>query len=280
MKTSQHSPSVLLLDDAYPVVFKPARGSGGIGIQMFPDITTARSFLRTSCRAAYPALLQHYIQGQDVDCSVFCDKGKILAHTIQVGALSRRHPFGSDEGLEFVCDPQTLEVVARLMSALKWNGIAHVDLRRDRHDNQVKVLDLNPRYWDSLLGSLSAGINFPYLSCLAALGIESPPPKVVLRKFFSAKAAVRHLVKKMCGRSQSAITIRESGLAYALSDLGPRVFTLAKRWATRLQKFSDTLFSEGARQDLNEAGLNFPKKTWRPTLPPDAETSKKSLISA
>jgi predicted ATP-grasp superfamily ATP-dependent carboligase len=267
---------------AFPVVFKPALGSGGVGIHKFEDTDTLLSFLGTTWRGAYPALLQSYIHGHDVDCSVFCKEGRILAHTVQVGALSRRNKFGSDEGLEFVCDPQTLAATAQLMSALKWNGIAHVDLRRDRHDNQVKVLDLNPRYWTSLLGSLAAGINFPYLSCLATLGIESAPPRPALRKFFTAEAAVRHLARKCLGRSDSTITVRESGLAYALSDPGPRAFTLAKRCATRVQKISDAFFNHKAmKPGLNEPEPNFSKRAFGRTQPPDAKTSEKKLpISA
>ena len=94
---------------------------------------------------------------------------------------------------------------------------------------QVHLLDFNPRYWTSLLGSLAAGVNFPYLSCLAALGIDFEPPTPVLRRFFTAEAAVKHVGRKCLGRSSPTITVRESGLAYAFSDPGPRAFNLAKR---------------------------------------------------
>ena len=51
---------------------------------------------------------ESYVRGEDVDCSVLCKDGKILAHTIQTSLLPRRHPFGIDDGLDFIRDPQTL----------------------------------------------------------------------------------------------------------------------------------------------------------------------------
>jgi predicted ATP-grasp superfamily ATP-dependent carboligase len=220
----------------FPVLFKPATSGCGIGIRTFVDAATLLSFLRTAWRPESPALVQSYIPGHDVDCSVLCQSGKIMAHTIQISFLPRRSQFGSDEAIEFIRDPQTLAATARLMSALNWSGIAHVDLRHDQRDGQVKVLDFSPRYWTSLLGSLAAGVNFPYLSCLAALGIGFTPPVPVLRKFFTADAAFGHVLGKCVGRRGSKITLKESGLAYAFSDPGPRVFRIMKNALSVLER--------------------------------------------
>ena len=47
------------------------------------------------------------------------------------------------------------------MQALKWSGIVNIDFIYDENDKQAKILEVNPRYWQSLLGSLFAGVNFP-----------------------------------------------------------------------------------------------------------------------
>jgi predicted ATP-grasp superfamily ATP-dependent carboligase len=239
-----HPPSIILrsVEDAeseaknltFPVLFKPAISSGGAGIQLFEERDALFSFLRTAWQPETPALLQSCVHGHDVDCSVLCKDGKILAYTIQVSLLPRRNRFGIDDALEFVSDNETLDVTGRLVSALNWSGVAHVDLRWDSQDNKVKILDFNGRYWTSLLGSLAAGVNFPYLSCLTALGIDFAPPTPHLRKFFTAEAAAGHFGRKFLGRGSPGITIRESGLRYAVNDPGPRVFTLAKRAASAL----------------------------------------------
>ncbi len=45
------------------------------------------------------------------------------------------------------------------MKNLHWNRIAHIDLRYDI-DGNLYIIEVNPRFWESLLASLSAGINF------------------------------------------------------------------------------------------------------------------------
>src|SRR2546428_697479 len=55
------------------------------------------------------------------------------------------------------------------MQALKWSGIVNIDFIYDENDKQAKILEVNPRYWQSLLGSLFAGVNFPYLVSVSKL---------------------------------------------------------------------------------------------------------------
>jgi predicted ATP-grasp superfamily ATP-dependent carboligase len=220
----------------FPVLFKPACSGGGTGIQKFERPAELLAFLRANWRIEASALIQSFVPGDDVDCSVLCRDGKILAHTIQKSFLPRRDPFGSDEAIEFIHDPQALAVVAQLMSTLNWSGVAHVDLRRDKQDGRAKLLDVSPRYWTSLLGSLASGVNFPHLSCLSTLGIEFAPPTPGLRKFFTAEIAARHILGKCPGRGGMKIPIKESGLVYAFNDPAPRAFTLAKRTFSLIAK--------------------------------------------
>jgi predicted ATP-grasp superfamily ATP-dependent carboligase len=250
----------------FPVLFKPARGSGGVGIKLFADSAALRSHLRTNWRAESPAFVQSYVHGEDVDCSVLCREGKILAHTIQTSLLPRRDPFGIDDGLEFIRDPQALDLVTRCISELNWSGIVHFDLRRDARTKQVELLDFNPRYYTSLLGSLAAGVNFPYLSCLAALGIEFEPPTAARCRFFTAEATVKNLARKCMGRGNPIITVRESGLGYAIKDPGPRVFHLTRQTVAYLKsipnrsreawqrKFSAPMGTNAVSPELMEPG--------------------------
>jgi len=77
-------------------------------------------------------------------------------------------------GIEFVYDERVVQVVERLMRLLNWSGVAHIDLRFDQDEDEIKVIEINGRYWGSLLGSLNAGINFPALAvqCCNGVAIE------------------------------------------------------------------------------------------------------------
>lgn len=61
------------------------------------------------------------------------------------------------------------------MNVLQWNGIANLDLRYNSQTGQLNVLEINPRIWQSLMGSLSVGVNFPYLLYLLSSDISFAP---------------------------------------------------------------------------------------------------------
>ena len=206
----------------FPLLLKPIVGGGGIGIKRFNTAPELLSSLKKNPPPMGSCILQQLIHGQDFDCSVLCRDGQILAHTIQRPLLPRRHPFGRDHALKFVHHDAVYETISQLMQALRWNGIANLDVLWDEEARDVKVVDFNPRYWTSLLGSLAAGVNFPYLACLDALGIEFPAPRFRHLNYFMAGSALKRLP---IGREEPFIT----ALPYVFEDPGPRLFNLAKR---------------------------------------------------
>jgi predicted ATP-grasp superfamily ATP-dependent carboligase len=100
-------------------------------------------------------------------------------------------------GVEFFRDDATIELIRKLMAALDWNGVANIDLRFDNANGRALILEVNPRFWGSLFGSLSVGVNFAELACRLALGLELPDPGYRPGRFIVEKrAAVRHLFRK------------------------------------------------------------------------------------
>lgn len=49
------------------------------------------------------------------------------------------------------------------VEATQYHGVGEVDSRYDPSTDTYQLLELNPRFWASLLYSLEAGINFPEL---------------------------------------------------------------------------------------------------------------------
>ena len=163
------------VDREGPVLVKPRRGSNGEEIEYFPNLSDALRFLslKQSRRGQY--IIQDYVKGHDIDCSVLCLQGEVIAFTVQQTRIAGARRFGPPAGIDFVDNPAPLEVVRPVVRTLNWHGSAHIDLRYDSQARDYKVLELNPRYWGSLLGSLAAGVNFPLLACHAAQGITPPP---------------------------------------------------------------------------------------------------------
>jgi predicted ATP-grasp superfamily ATP-dependent carboligase len=50
-----------------------------------------------------------------------------------------------------------------------------VEFKIDARTGQPKLLEVNPRFWGSLALAIDAGVNFPYLLTLMALGQDFTP---------------------------------------------------------------------------------------------------------
>ena len=222
-------------DFVFPVLLKPVHGGDSGNIRRFETPAALRAFLRTnSCRPG-TFIAQHFVPGFDIDCSVLCREGEVLAHTIQRGIIPRRKPFAPPAGIAFIAHAGVLSVTRRLMRALRWRGVAHVDLRCDP-EGRVFVIEVNPRYWGSLLGSLAAGVNFPYLACLSALGQTFAPPDYRPVRYVTAGAALRTWMHPRSLRP--ALAWKETEWPHLLRDPLPKAIRSAQR---RLQSLGERM---------------------------------------
>ena len=158
--------------EQYPVLIKLVEDSGGgDGIVKFNNFDQLKTYLSNN-ELDFNFIIQKYISGYDIDCSVLCEKGDILAYTIQKGVLPGDREFEPNYGVEFLYDEKLYVIVKKLLKTLNWSGVAHIDLRYDQENDLHKVIEINPRFWVSLDASLAAGINFPYLYMLRSLKID------------------------------------------------------------------------------------------------------------
>jgi predicted ATP-grasp superfamily ATP-dependent carboligase len=113
----------------FPVLLKPTMGSLGLGMRAFADRESLLDFTRDVRGSVGQSIVQAFLPGEDIDCSVLCHQGEILAHTIQRGFIPSRQPFAPPGGITFLEDVRVIDTVTELMRRIRWNGIAHLDLR-------------------------------------------------------------------------------------------------------------------------------------------------------
>jgi predicted ATP-grasp superfamily ATP-dependent carboligase len=114
-------------------------------------------------------LLQEYVPGEIVDaCLLFC-RGKPRAGLTQRRILMAPAEGGLGTYNETTRDPELMEQAVALLGALDWHGPAQVEFKRDARDGRLRLMEVNPRFWGTLDLSIQAGIDFPYLTALAAL---------------------------------------------------------------------------------------------------------------
>ena len=91
----------------------------------------------------------------------------------------------------------TVNVIAsKGIHILNWNGIACFDLRRDKLSGEIFILEINGRFWASLLAALKrGGINFPLLMAKYAMGEQIETTEKKYDYQISLKRLFREIMK-------------------------------------------------------------------------------------
>lgn len=228
---SSHNDVEKIKDLNFPVLIKPVEGfGGGQGIFKFNDIDKLKEhFGKTEFECKN--IVQEYVEGYDIDCSVLCNDGEVLAYTIQKGNMMGANQFSPQLGLEFVQVDELFIVVKKLMKSLNWSGVAHIDMRYDKNTNEFKAIEINTRFWVSLEASLLAGVNFPYLYCLSSLGKKFNKPQYGCINYLSLKGLIKKIREEKSFVLKTKFLRNNTPLQFALRDPVPSLYKFV--WRTK-----------------------------------------------
>jgi predicted ATP-grasp superfamily ATP-dependent carboligase len=206
----------------FPVLLKPSIGWGGEGMRRFEDLQQLQKFLEKQpveqIKDKY--IIQSFLTGYVIGLNVLCREGEILAYTLQRGFIPNLdQKYGPAAAVRYIKRDDALEVGQRFLAALNWSGYANIDMFYDTRKNQVTILEVNARFWGSLRGTYVAGVNFPYLACLAALDIPFPVPDYELTQYIHPKTAIKEGLLRVLGKNQyEKFPLEETGLKFMLAD--------------------------------------------------------------
>jgi len=159
-----------------PFLFKPVYGNGGYGILKYDSIEDAIHALDAlPGEQRGDTVIQEYVPGRDMGCGLLGKDGEVVAHSIFNVSLTQNRAYTCGLGHEFIHDEAISAMLETFARVSRWSGVANFDLRVDERDGTVYVLEVNPRYWQTMLGSLYMGINFPEIHCRLALGQQVGP---------------------------------------------------------------------------------------------------------
>ncbi len=164
-------------DLGFPVVLKPARGSGRDGVEVCESLDEFEAAYPRVRDEHGPTLVQEYVPngGEAGAYSLYHPAGERATRVVQQRIRTRPPEGGVSTYRETIADPEVDAAADDLLSGLDWHGVAMVEFRRDPRDGEPKVLELNPRLWGSLALSTYAGADFPYLLYRLAVGEEIDP---------------------------------------------------------------------------------------------------------
>ena len=172
-------------------------------------------------------LVQELLPGagaEQYSYAALCLEGRpvasLVAHRLRQYPLEFGH---SSSYVETTTEPEVERLGARLLEAMRFTGLAEVELKRDLRDGTLRVLDVNPRVWTWHPLGARAGVDFPFLLWRALSGDE--PGRVRartgvrwMRMLTDVPAAGRLLARGQLGP-----------LAYLRSFRGPLEFSLFAR---------------------------------------------------
>jgi carbamoyl-phosphate synthase large subunit len=119
-------------------------------------------------------LVMEYLPGRELSVDLLCSNGEML-----VAVPRSRDEIRSGisfRGTVVKCD-EAVDICRRICDTIPFEGPVGVQLREDR-DGALKVLEINPRLHGSVVLSVAAGVNLPYLAVKEALGEDFSMPAI------------------------------------------------------------------------------------------------------
>jgi D-aspartate ligase len=179
-----------------PLLLKSRNRKGGFGFQVIrnrDDLTEVCRRFEEGEKNQY--FVQPFVDGIDYSLSVFCAKGEIVAYTLWRAVSYGRRKYSIPTVVQFIDDERIVNVGRHLMRILQWEGVADIDFFVERNGKRFWLLEINARFWQTVLACAAAGLNFPVLQCLAALGESRPMPRQIVGTYYARPSGVRSMVK-------------------------------------------------------------------------------------
>jgi predicted ATP-grasp superfamily ATP-dependent carboligase len=126
--------------------------------------------------AGQTVLLQEFIDGYGVGISGLFAEGRpvaLLAHR----RIRESNPCGGPSSLAetIEIEPRLLDQTATLLKKVGLTGPAMVEYKIDRRSRQPYLMEINGRFWGSILLASAAGLDLPYLYWKMLNGIDIQP---------------------------------------------------------------------------------------------------------
>lgn len=216
-----------LRDFTYPLLIKPFWGSGGRGIAFIKTPTEFEKFIASKAdQLNEDYLIQYFLVGNDIDISLLAKNGEIIQYVIQRG-IEKDKGFTFSKSIEFLQNESLLSVTRDIIRKIGYTGIAHLDFRYNPTTDKYNLIDFNARFWSSLLGSLHAGVNFPWLTIQMALNCEVQLKAYQTDTFFMGNP-LRQIGSIIMHRNPNQ-TFRNSEIKYVVKDPLPLVSSIFGR---------------------------------------------------
>lgn len=147
----------------FPAMIKPNISAGAKGIVKVENMQELEEKFPGIESKFGQCTLQQYVEQPDYYYNVMLyrdHRGEFPAYTII--KIRRFFPLkgGSSCYSETVEHEELLQACKVMLEKLDWTGFADIDVLEDKHTDELKIIEINPRTPSSFQASFAAGVNF------------------------------------------------------------------------------------------------------------------------
>ena len=151
----------------YPALIKPKQGGGGWGIHRVESESKVKAYLASGAVDNLPAdrfIVQEIIDGKTISVAMIFDQGQMRGKVAY--RQIREYPvFGGQATCRISIRHNEAErSLEKLLVDLKWHGVCQADFVVDRDTDIPYLIDINPRFWGSLVQAIASGVDFPSMA--------------------------------------------------------------------------------------------------------------------
>lgn len=124
---------------------------------------------------AVPFIAQELVPGPESSHLKYCAYVSAAGDTLAEFTLRkiRQYPEGFGVGaiVESFSDDELVRVGRHLFAGIGYRGTGSAEFKRDERDGKLKLIELNPRYWQQNYLATACGVNFPWIQYCDMLGL-------------------------------------------------------------------------------------------------------------
>lgn len=162
----------------YPLLIKPKQGGGGWGINQINSPNELERFLIKDSYLERPweqFYVQEKIDGDTTCVAMLLNNGELRAKVTY--KQLREYPIKCGQATLRISvnSPHAEEKLQLLLEHLRWHGVCQADFIIEKKTGIPYLVDLNPRFWGSLIQGIASGVDFPHLYYQIALEGDVKP---------------------------------------------------------------------------------------------------------
>lgn len=160
-----------------PSLYRPTAHTLDFNVEYAEDVSGLARLLAPHRRDVRMTLVQECLTGVGHCVSAVCDQGAVVA----LFPCEWEREFPLTGGVSVVrrsipLDPRLASATTRVLEAWGWHGVAMVEFRYDRRDDEYTFTGVSTRFPTTTSLALDAGLNIPHLT--ASLFAGTPLPEV------------------------------------------------------------------------------------------------------